>query len=574
MGLKVLIVGVNSKYIHSSLACWYLKANCQGEHDISIFECSINEDAEKAISKIYEFTPDVIAFSCYIWNIDYIQKLSINLRKLLPKAKQIAGGPEVSFSFNKSLFQFDYVIKGEGELEFSTIINSIWNDEFIKEDTKNFHLIHDLNSIISPYTEEMLKSLGNKILYFESSRGCPFSCSYCLSSTFKGVRFFSLDRVFEELTRIVSYGVKLIKFVDRTFNCNKERAKAIFSHIIDNYEKNYKDTLFHFEVAGDLFDNETIELLGSAPAGLIQFEAGIQSTNIETLIEINRATSLEKVVGNISKLRAKGNINIHLDLIAGLPGESLESFKRSFEDVYILKPHMLQLGFLKMLKGTVIRENADSYGLVFRDYPPYEFLESRDLKYSEVQILKGIEDLVDKFYNSNRFSKTLEFLTSLYSSAYSFYFDFYLYLKNRAFFEQSRSSRDCYLYLFEFVKNAGIIENLDIIKDFLRFDYLKIDNTRNLPEFLKVNKEKLFFEGILRFIRDESNIIKYLPKSIGTNSKFLFNSITIEIFKYDIFRDFNCANKNPKIMYILFDYNHKGKVDGLYESIVLDCEII
>jgi radical SAM superfamily enzyme YgiQ (UPF0313 family) len=570
MGLNVLIVAVNSKYIHSTLAGWYLKENTSEEHNVEIFECSINDDIGKCLGKIFELNADVIAFSCYIWNIEFIKKLSCDLKKISPHVIQIAGGPEVSFSSEMQNAYFDYIIKGEGDEVFSLLLDSLYKNENTMPDLANYHTVDSLDRIKTPYSDKMLSSIGNKILYYESSRGCPFACSYCISGIFNGTRFFSLDRVFNELIKIANFGIKLIKFVDRTFNCNKERAKSIFSFIIENSKDVFKDKVFHFEVAGDLFDKETLNILKEAPSGIIQFEIGVQSTNNETLDCINRKTDITKVIQNIKELIYVGNINIHLDLIAGLPLENFNTFKNSFDDIYKLKPHMLQLGFLKMLKGTSIRKNSKSFGIKYRDYPPYEFLESRELSFGEVLQLKHIESVVEIFYNSGRFKKTIEYLETKFESSFEMYLEFSEFLKNEGFFECSRSSKDCYTFIYNFIENLKINSRLAFIKELLRYDYLKSDNTRNLPEFLKTRKEKSFYEFVLMFIKNENNIKKYLTGFMGEDSKKIFNQITIEKFVYNItkFDEEICE------MYILIDYSYRNKVNGLYESIVVDkCDL-
>ncbi|HHW48406.1 MAG TPA: B12-binding domain-containing radical SAM protein, partial [Clostridiaceae bacterium] len=391
--MRTVLVALNSKYIHSSLAPWYLKAACgDGCGEIIVLEYTINDDIENVLGEIYSLKPDVAAFSCYIWNIGKALRLSENLKKVLPSVKIVLGGPEVSFDAEKIMEEnqfIDYIITGEGEAAFKSLLTALKDlkDEPEKSllssigslvyrfDGNIFsnnpcELIKDLDQIPSPYTGEMLASTSDKVVYFESSRGCPFSCSYCLSSTIDGVRHFSLDRVKSELFKLIKAGVKLVKFVDRTFNCNKARAKEIFKFVIEHGE----NTAFHFEAAADLFDDEMIEMLSQAPSGRIQFEIGIQSTNMQTLAAVNRKSNLDRVFDNVRKLRQHGNIHLHLDLIAGLPYEDFCSFKTSFDAVYSLKPHNLQLGFLKMLKGSKIRREAYKYSYNYRSYPPYEVL--------------------------------------------------------------------------------------------------------------------------------------------------------------------------------------------------------
>ena len=414
--LKILLTAVNSKYIHSNLAIRYIRSYCK-YFDTEIKEYSINDNINSIISGIIYEDPDVVSFSCYIWNIEIINKICSSIKKINPKIITIFGGPEVSYDsadiMEKNKY-IDFIIKGEGEEtsyqlfsyldgkenDINKIDGIVYKDNGSIIENNDRELIQELDKIPFPYRDE--DDLNNKIVYYESSRGCPFRCSYCLSSTIKGVRFFSIERVKCDLLWFINRNIPLVKFVDRTFNCGKYY-RDILKFIIDNK----KNTRFHFEISADLLDGDTIKLLNTAPKGLIQFEAGIQTTNMETLSTVDRHMDFGKLKANLDSIISKKNINVHLDLIAGLPKEDFNSFIKSFNESFTLKPDMLQLGFLKLLKGSNLRESAHKYGIEFNEYPPYEVLKTDSISYSEIDTLKNVEEIVDNFYNSGRFQASL-----------------------------------------------------------------------------------------------------------------------------------------------------------------------
>lgn len=583
--MKTLIVGLNSKYIHSMLAPWYLKAVCENEcGDVKVVELTINDSMDSILAVLYNEKPDIVAFSCYIWNIEYVLKLTENLKKVHREIRILLGGPEVSYDSIQIMQDnagIDYILAGEGELACKQLLKLLAgnismdigqiaglhyrkNGIVIKNEPCN--LIENLNDIPSPYTDEMLESVGNRIVYYESSRGCPFSCSYCISSTFNGVRYFSLDRVKRDLSVLISTGVRLVKFVDRTFNCNKDRAKEIFDFIIENSVH----TVFHFEAAADLFDNEMLNILTKAPQGLIQFEIGIQSTNERTLEAIERKTSIDKVFNNIIKLKDMGNINLHLDLIAGLPYEGYDSFVKSFNAVYGLKPHQLQLGFLKMLKGSKIRKEADLYGYEYRNYPPYEILSNQFISFDEILELKEIEDIIDRYYNSGRFVNTLEYMVRhVFSSAFVFYHSFFLYRKENGYDKRAPSSRELYTVLLEFCKKCAEDKedrNVEILSnELLKLDFLSSDNSGNLPIGIKRMHQDGFKEYCFDFLKDSTNIEKYLPGFKNYPAKQIYKQVHFELFDYNFTEQSPTFNYEKRKTIVLFNYSIRNKVNGLYE---------
>ncbi len=407
--MKTIIVAINAKYIHSNLAVWYLKASCGVScGDVGVFEHTINERLDEILYHIIEEMPDNIVFSCYIWNIDYIKKLAANIKKVFRDCSIILGGPEVSFDCEQFMHEnpdVDYIIRGEGEEAFPMLLECLngrnvskreipglilRQDGVVKPD-KCLNIVKKLDNIPSPYLPEMLSSLGGRIAYYESSRGCPFECSYCLSSTIKGMRYFSMDRVEKDLEKLIKAGVGQIKFVDRTFNCHKKRSKQIINLLLDLSDKySVTDNInFHFEADAHLFDGDFMVFLKKIPRGLIQFEVGIQSTKSITLKEVDRRCEVDKSLENIRKIVSLGNIHLHAGLIAGLPFEDMHSFGEAFNRVFSLKAHQIQLGFLKMLKGSKIRKEADLHGYLFRDYPPYEVLSNKYMDSFEIVTKKN-----------------------------------------------------------------------------------------------------------------------------------------------------------------------------------------
>lgn len=578
--MKTIIIAVNSKYIHSSLAPWYLKAACKSNcGTIKVMEFTINDNPDSVLSRIYAEGCDIAAFSCYIWNINFILKVAENLKKILPNIKIVLGGPEVSYDPQQvlELHPFvDFVIFGEGESAFNELLgflNGVGKELYdikglsYREDgritvSKIFPLEQDLDSIPSPYNNEMLSCIGNRIVYFESSRGCPFSCSYCISSTFEGVRYFSLDRVKKDLRFLMAAGVKLVKFVDRTFNCNKDRAKSIFEFIINNA----RNTVFHFEAAADLFDEEIIEILSRAPKGLIQFEIGIQSTNEVTLEAVKRKTNIKKVLYYVKRLMELGNIHIHVDLIAGLPFEDYSSFRKSFNDVYNLFPHQLQLGFLKMLKGSAIRNESLKYGYKFREYPPYEILGNEFLSYEDIVKLKRIEEVLERYYNSARFERSLKYIINgFFDSPFEFFEEFSLFYLKEGCFERSISSRELYTILLKFIAESNRKVDLTLLNELLKFDFLISDNTNNLP----VGIERIFKESFktkcFEFLKTSDNIAKFLPDFCGEPPKKIFNRVHFELFRYNITENVSIPTKKDTV--ILFNYSEKNPITEHYSYI-------
>lgn len=504
--LHVAICVLNSKYIHSSLAPWSLLAGidtyCDQGIIAEVIEGTINENLDNILQLILENRPQVIGFSCYIWNIDATKQLVRLVKEAIPNAVIVLGGPEVSYNAADILREeplVQYVVSGEGETPFALLLNAIYHGE-------NTHNIPGVSCWMgkelmsapqagtntdppSPYTEKYFKALKGRIAYLETSRGCPYSCAFCLSG-FGKVRYFNLERAKKELLMLANSGTQTVKLVDRTFNANRERAVELFKFIIKNYGVGIPEGVcIHFEIAGDILDEATISLLATAPAGLIQLEIGLQSFNTETLAAINRKTNVERLESNIRKLVANGNIHVHVDLIAGLPHENLRSFAESFNTAYDLRPNMLQLGFLKLLYGSLMRVAPEKFPCRYDFRAPYEVTETPWLSSEELHYLKRTEDALERLYNSGRFPRTLAYLLEQLSiKPFELFGQFGEYLASK---DTNRISlADFIALIFEyFGAQAGI--NKMTLRDMMVCDYLSTNSSGRLPPVLQVKDTAL-----------------------------------------------------------------------------------
>ena len=494
--MKILLVACNAKYIHSNLAVYDLQAYASDYADhIVLKEYTINQQKDDIMRDIYLEHPDVVCVSCYIWNLSFVKELMADLIKILPGADFWAGGPEVSYDAEKFLTEnseFKGVMVGEGEETFKELAGYYVekNPQNLKDMTgicyrdgdqiihNGWRQIMDLSSI--PFIYKDLSEFKNRIIYYESSRGCPFSCSYCLSSVDKSVRFRDLELVKRELDYFLENRVPQVKFVDRTFNCRKSHALEIWRHI---KEHDNGVTNFHFEIAADLLDEEELELIGIMRPGLIQLEIGVQSTNPRTIREIHRVMDLERLKKVVARINAGHNVHQHLDLIAGLPWEDYSSFHRSFNEVYAMEPEQLQLGFLKVLKGSFMYEQAENYGLVYRDKPPYEVLSTKWLSYDDVLKLKGIENMVEVYYNSGQFTRTLKYLEDWWKDAFVLYEQLADYYEQRGLTGLNHSRLARYEILHDFVEERTEGEFLMGAEDALMCDLYLRENAKSRPSF-------------------------------------------------------------------------------------------
>ncbi|HHT66024.1 MAG: B12-binding domain-containing radical SAM protein [Caldicoprobacterales bacterium] len=567
--MKILLTTLNAKYIHSSLALRDLQAYCRDDYPgIIIQEYTINDPSEKIVAGLVKQQPDLLCFSCYIWNIEQILNVVDTVKKILPNCIILLGGPEVSYDGEAVMNEnplIDFIAEGEGEKTFKELLDCITQDcEPINVKgliwRKEGGLIHNgcrppitLDEIPFAY-EKGFHGMNNKIIYYETSRGCPFNCQYCLSSTTGHVRFLSLERVKRELAYFVHSGVRQVKLVDRTFNCNPCRAKEIFRFLIELGGK----TNFHFEMAGDLIDEEMLSILSLAPVGMFQFEIGIQSAKQETLKEIKRKTNLKQIEYAVSRLIQLDNIHIHLDLIAGLPKEDLSSMAGSLNKVLALSPHRLQLGFLKLLKGSGLRKEADKYHYQYTSYPPYEVLSNHVLSFTELTGLKQIEELVELYYNSHRFDRSMEYLARQTEG------DFFLIFKQMAdywetndYFRYSHSNLSLYEYLLNFAKTLSFVDH-QLFGELLLFDYQLHEKPSRYPAGLEPIQDKGLITRCHEFLRKEQNLVKLLPEWKGYSPGQILRRAHIGVFRYRLdLRGTACYQEGRTV--ILFHYlNRQG----------------
>lgn len=498
--MKILLAACNAKYIHSNLAVYDLQAYASDYADhIVLKEYTINQQKDDIMRDIYLEHPDVVCVSCYIWNLSFVKELMADLIKILPGADFWAGGPEVSYDAEKFLTEnseFKGVMVGEGEETFKELAG--YYVEKNPQDLKNmtgicyrdgdqithngWRQIMNLSSI--PFIYKDLSEFKNRIIYYESSRGCPFSCSYCLSSIDKKLRFRDTETVKKELQFFIDNKVPQVKFVDRTFNCKHDHAMAIWKYI---NEHDNGVTNFHFEISADLLREEELQEMSTMRPGLIQLEIGVQSTNPDTIKAIHRTMDFEKLKGIVDRIHSFGNIHQHLDLIAGLPYEDYDSFRNSFNDVYALKPQQLQLGFLKVLKGSHMMEMCREYGIVYKTQEPYEVLSTKWLDYDHVLKLKTVENMVEVYYNSGQFQNTLEYLENFFQDAFSIYERLGSFYMEKGYGDVSHTRMRRYEILLEFLEDVPEI-SMDQVKDQMVYDLYLRENLKSRPGFARDQK--------------------------------------------------------------------------------------
>lgn len=579
--MKVLLAAINAKYIHSNLGIYSLKTygekmlkewGLAEQAEISLAEYTINHQMEQILQDIYKRKPDVIGFSCYIWNISYVKMILADIKKVLPDVKIWAGGPEVSYhgeAFLKEEPAVGLVMMGEGEITFAHFLKALLEGEDLKQvpglmvrnadgtfTNTGFRQVMDMSQIPFPYAFMDMKELEHRIIYYESSRGCPFSCAYCLSSIDKKLRFRSLDLVLPELEWFLQAKVPQVKFVDRTFNCKKSYAMAIWQYIRDH---DNGVTNFHFEIAADLLDKDELDLLSTMRPGLVQLEIGVQSTNEKTLEAIRRKTDIEEIREITETINSWHNIHQHLDLIAGLPWEDLESFKKSFNDVYEMEPEQLQLGFLKVLKGSYMEELIPDCDLLYSAAPPYEVLCTKWLSYGDVLELKDIEEMTEVHYNSRQFTCTLKELEKEFDTPYEmFSFMAGYYNKNHLFgISHSRIAR--YEILWKIIQerlekngkcetqamaeNVNISEKLELYRDLLMTDLYLRENVKSRPTFARdLSSSKDF---VREFFQKEEKTPEHLSGYEGYDSRQMAKMAHLEPLRDGTYLLFDYKKRDP-----------------------------
>ena len=540
--MNTVLVAINEKYIHSNLAVYSLRAYAKdyGEY-VSIVEYTINQQVDDILQDLYQKKADILCFSCYIWNRTYVETLIHEIKKICPKVIIWVGGPEVSYDAKavlERLPEVDGVMKGEGEATFKQLmkhyqekalplsaIEGITYREGMAIVENPWRKVIDLSTV--PFVYEDIDLFENKIIYYESSRGCPFSCSYCLSSVDKCLRFRDLELVKKEVQFFIDHEVPQVKFVDRTFNCNHKHAMEIWSYLI---EHDLGITNFHFEVSADLLNEEELQLIEKMRPGLIQLEIGVQSTYEKTIREIKRTMKFDKVAEIVRRINGSHNVHQHLDLIAGLPYEGLERFKQSFNDVYELQPEQLQLGFLKVLKGSYMEAQKENYGLIYKSQPPYEVLGTKWLSYEDLLELKMVEQMVEVYYNSGQFTYTLRRLVSAFASPYELYVHLGRYYQEEGFASVNHTRIRRYEILLEFIQKY-VSEEEELYRELLTLDLYLRENVKSRPAFAgeyTVPKEmKRKYEGMVH----------------------------IERFQHDVMGD--CGKKEQ---IFLFDYENRSKL--------------
>ena len=583
--MKYLLAAINAKYIHSNLGVYSLKRYAEeklaaaGGIRIELGEYTINHQMERILQDIYKRSPDVVGFSCYIWNILYVKELVRNLKKVMPGVRIWLGGPEVSYDAEKVLSELpeaELVMLGEGEETFRQLVElaertgaderelqwkkSLASIRGITYRTEEGNLCTTgpaplMNLDELPFSYENLEGLEHRIIYYESSRGCPFSCSYCLSSIDKKVRFRSLELVKKELGFFLERKVPQVKFVDRTFNCKKSHSMEIWRYLL---EHDNGVTNFHFEVSADLLDEEELALIGQMRPGLIQLEIGVQTTYPETIAEIRRRMDLEKLAANVAAVNKRKNVHQHLDLIAGLPFETLERFQQSFDDVYRMEPEQLQLGFLKVLKGSYMAEMAKTYGIEYQSQPPYEVLSTRWLSYGDLILLKGVEEMVEVYYNSGQFRAVIKKLETEFASPFSLYESLARYYEERGLTGISHNRLARYEILYDFIRElpGGEGRRSEIYRDLLMYDLYLRENVKSRPSFagdLTSCKEQ-----VKQFFIKEAAEPLYLRGYEGYDSRQLAKMAHLEPMGDG--------------SYVLFDYKNRDAMFGNAKAFHLTAE--
>ena len=514
--MKILLAACNAKYIHSNLAVYDLKAySSDYDKEVLLREYTINQPKDEILKDIYGSGADVVCFSCYIWNISFVRELIRDLAKILPETAFWAGGPEVSYDAEKFLTEMPEmtgVLVGEGEKTFHDLLEYYIDGKGSLGEIRGIayrdgeEIRHNgwrelMNLSEIPFVYEHLEEFENRIIYYESSRGCPFSCSYCLSSIDKKLRFRDLELVKKELQFFLDYKVPQVKFVDRTFNCKHEHAMAIWKYIL---EHDNGVTNFHFEVSADLLRDEEMDLMAKMRPGLIQLEIGVQSTNPETIRAIHRHMDLDKLKRCVDRVHSFRNIHQHLDLIAGLPYEDYDTFHRSFNDVYQMKPDQLQLGFLKVLKGSLMQGEAEKYGIVHKEKEPYEVLSTNWLPYGDVLKLKAVESMVEVYYNSGQFQHTLEYLVPLAKDAFTFYESLGAFYENKGYSEISHSRMRRYEILLEYLQEETDV-SVEKASQKMLYDLYLREKLKKRPSFAPDQK---VYETAIWDYRKANNIPK------------------------------------------------------------------
>lgn len=570
---KVILAALNAKYIHSNLALRYLSRfqNNNQKHHVETMEFTINQRLDFIAEELFRKQPDVVLFSCYIWNVEMLRQLCPILKKIMPDCVIGFGGPEVSYESETFLREnpaVDFVMRGEGELVFTKYLEHLdaGNPATLGEiesltyrqgeeifSTPQMHPM-DLALLPFPY-EDDFSDVQNQIIYYESSRGCPYHCGYCLSSVENGVRFVPLDKVLPDLQKFLDKNVPQVKFIDRTFNCKKSHAMAIWKYL---HEHDNGVTNFHFEITADLIDQETIDFLKTVRKGLFQFEIGVQSTNPQTIRAINRNVDFAALSEIVQQIKDGGNIHQHLDLIAGLPYEDYDSFGCSFNDVYALHPEQLQLGFLKVLKGSMLHQKQKEFEIVYHDTAPYEVLTTHELPYADTLRLKYVEEMVETYYNSGRFLNTLAYLVPLYESPFAFFEALSQFWVSENYHYLGLSKMGLFDVLWRFVEQNPKVDKRKLQWE-MKFDIALHEKPKKLPAWLTVTNEEQWHDKVFAFYGNPALWQKCLPH-------YKSNKEAIRQTHLEVFGD-------EKQKAVLFDYGKRDLLGNAEYKIMKTAEI-
>lgn len=577
--MKFLLVALNAKYIHSNPAVYSLRAFAGEKYgeNIEIAEYTINNESGTILADLYKRQPDVVGFSCYIWNFGMVCAIAREFHKLMPRVPIWFGGPEVSFDGRNILDtkkEVKGIMIGEGEETFLHLLKHYLGEEgfedlgsiegiLTREYGYKERTLLDMNTL--PFLYSDLSAFENRIIYYESSRGCPFRCSYCLSSIDKTVRVRDFELVKKELQFFLDNKVPQVKFVDRTFNCVHEHTMNVWRYILEN---DNGVTNFHFEVEADILREDELELLSKMRPGLVQLEIGVQTTNPVTLKEIRRHMDIEKLRKTVKTILDFKRVHLHLDLIAGLPYEGYESFSNSFNEVYFMNPHQLQLGFLKVLKGAYMHEKAEDYGIAYLDKPPYEVLYTKWITFEEVMKLKRIEEMVELYYNSNQFTHTLPVLVREFKSPFEMYEKLAAFYEEKGYFVKTPARMYRYDVLSEFIMTAVSKEKETLYKELLLFDIYLRENVKSRPafaSFLAIDKEivRTFYENEVKNYQFLSGYEKYDAKQMARMTHLEKFTYPVWNTKYE-----DIVEPLTEDKYVLFDYlernplNYEAKYTG------------
>lgn len=545
--MRITLTTLNAKYIHTSLAIRYLKAFCEKDYQIDLVEYTIKDPAINIVSDLFNRNPDVLGFSCYIWNIEETIKVIQMLKKIKPEMKIVLGGPEVSYDVEywmNRIPEVDFIVIGEGEETFHHLLQEI-------EGEQKYHYVFgisyrnkdgkvvinpprpklDLSRIPSPYRfKEDLPHLANRIIYMETSRGCPFSCQFCLSSIEVGVRYFDKEQIKADILYLIENGAKLIKFVDRTFNIKRDYAMEMFQFLIENHQ----GCVFQFEITADIMRPEVLDYLSAhAPEGIFRFEIGVQSTNDETNLLVKRRQNFAKLSRTVSKIKESGRIAQHLDLIAGLPEEDYHSFRKTFNDVFALRPEELQLGFLKMLRGTGLRMQAEEYGYIYMDHAPYEILGNRVLSFADIVRIKRVEDVLEKYWNAHRMDHTLLYLIEReFASPFDFFQEFGDYWEERGWARIGHQLEDLFIRLDQFISARGV-EHPEVVRGLMKLDYFLQHQHKPRKTWWQFNMSKEEQDKWYKVLCQEPEKVSSGFVELGLSEKELHKHTMLEILPFD-----------------------------------------